>query len=121
VENAVDRERRREISIAEVGVGREGSEQGVERLASAGHREREVVVHEQACSGRPVTGCLIVADAVEDIALLFVPGGRGTVKRRDRRRRDAPQLEAQQIGEQVVVGRSPKHIGRRRLTPAPSS
>ena len=86
-----------------MGVGREHAEQRVERLAPAGHRQREVVVHEQASSRCPVTGRLIVADGFDDVALLFVPGGRGAVQRRDRRRRDAPQFEAQEIGEQVVV------------------
>ena len=103
MENVVDRKRSREISVAQMGIGREHAKQRVERLAPAGHRQREVVVHEQARSRCPVTGRLIVADGFDDVALLFVPGGRGAVQRRDRRRRDAPQFEAQQIGEQVVV------------------
>ena len=79
-------------------------QQRVERLAAAVHRQREVVVHEQARGRCPLTGCLMVADGFDDVAArCFVPGGRGAVQRRDRRRRDAPQLEAQQIGEQVVV------------------
>ena len=103
VENVVDRKRSREISVAQMGIGREHPKQRVERLAAAVHRQREVVVHEQARSRCPLTGCLIVADGFDDVAPLFVPGGRGAVQRRDRRRRDAPQFEAQQIGEQVVV------------------
>ena len=103
VQDAVDRERRREIGVPWMGVGREGSEQRVERLAPAGHRQREVVVDEQAPSRRPVTGGLVMADGFHHIALGFVPGGRGAVQRRNRRGRDASQLEAQQVGEQVVV------------------
>ena len=103
VEDAVDRKRSREVSVAQTGIGREHPEQRVERLAPAGHRQREVVVHQQAPGRHPVTGRLIVADGFDDVALLFVPGGRGAVQRRDRRRRDAPQFEAQQIREQVVV------------------
>ena len=103
VEDVVDRKRSREISVAQMGIGREHAKQRVERLAPAGHRQREVVVHEQAPGRCPVTGRLIVADGFDDVALLFVPGGRGAVQRGDRRRRDAPQFEAQQIGEQVVV------------------
>ncbi len=86
-----------------MGIGRKHPKQGVERLAAPVHRQREVVVHEQARSRCPLTGCLIVADRLDDATPLFVPGGRGVVQRRDRRRRDAPQFEAQQIGEQVVV------------------
>ena len=100
---AVDRKRRREISVAQMGIGREHPKQRVECLAPAGHRQREVVVHEQAPSRRPVTGCLMVAHGLDHVAVLFVPGGRGAVQRRDGRRRRAPQLQAQQIGEQVVV------------------
>ena len=103
MEDAVDRKRSREVSVAQVGIGREHPEQRVERVAPAGHRQRVVVVHQQAPSGHPFTGRLIVADGLHDVALLFVPGGRGAVQRRDRRRRDAPQFEAQQIREQVVV------------------
>ena len=88
-----------------MGIGRERPKQRVERLAAPVHRQREVVVHEQARSRCPLTGCLIVADGFDDVAPLFVPGGRGAVQRRDRRRRDAPQFEAQQIGEQVVVAK----------------
>jgi len=47
--------------------------------------------------------CLVVADGFGDVAVLPVPGGCGAVQRRDRRRRDAPKFQAQQIGEQVVV------------------
>ena len=79
VEDVVDRERCREISIAQMGVGRELAKERVERLAPAGHRQREVVVQEQASSGCPVTGRLIVADGFEDVAFLFVPGGCSAV------------------------------------------
>ena len=103
VENAVDRKRSREVSVAQVGIGREHREQRVERVAPAGHRQRVVVVQQQAPGGPPLTGRLIVADGLDDVALLFVPGGRGVVQRRDRRRCDAPQFEAQEIREQVVV------------------
>ena len=68
VEDAVDRERGREISVAQMGIGREHPEQRVERLAAPVHRQREVVVHEQARGRRPVTGCLIVADGFDDVA-----------------------------------------------------
>ena len=105
VENVVDRQRSREISVAQRGTGRERPEQRMERLAPAVHRQRQVVVHEQARSRCPVTGCLVVADGFDDVALLFMPGGRGAVQRRDRLGRDAPQFEAQQIGEQVVVAK----------------
>jgi hypothetical protein len=91
VEDAVDRKRSREVPVAQRGVGREQAEQRVERLAPAVHRQCEVVVHEQVRSRCPVTGCLVVADGFDDVALVFVPGGRGAVQRRDRRRRDAPQ------------------------------
>ena len=87
----------------QMGIGREPPEQRVERVAPAGHRQREVVVHEQARGRRPVPGCLVVPDGLGHVAVLLVPRGRGAVQRRDRRRRRAPQLQAQQIGEQVVV------------------
>ena len=103
VENVVDRKRSREISITQIGIGREHPKKRVERLAPPGHRQREVVVHEQARSRVPVTCRLMVAHGLDDVAFLFMPGGRGAVQQRDRCRRGAPQLEAQQIGEQVVV------------------
>ena len=103
VEDVVDRKRSREISIAQMSVARELAKERVERLAPASHRQREVVVQEQASSRGPVTGRLVVADRFDDVAFLFVPGGCGAVQRRDRRRHDAPQFEAQEIGEQVVV------------------
>ena len=81
------------------------AEQRVERLAPAGHRQREVVVHEQAPGRRPITGCLIVADGLGHVSVHLVPGGRRAVQRRDGRRRHAPQLQAQQIGEQAVVAK----------------
>ena len=103
MEDAVDGERSREVSVGQAGIGREHPEQRVERLAPAGHRQRVEVVHQQAPGGRPVTGRLIVADGLDCVAVLFVPDGRGAVQRRDRRRRDAPQFEAQEIREQLVV------------------
>jgi hypothetical protein len=105
VQDVVDRERRREIAVAYMGVGREGSEERVERLAAAGHRQSEVVVNDQAPGRHPVTGGLVVADRFRHVTLGLVPRGRGAVKRRDRRGRDAPQLETQQVGEQVVVAK----------------
>ena len=87
-----------------MGVGREHAEQRVERHAPAGHRQREVVVHEQAPAGashRPLDS----GGWLRRRCLAFVPGGGGAVQRRDRRRRDASQLEAQQIREQVVVAK----------------
>ena len=69
VENAVDRKRSREVSVAQMGIGREHPEQRVERLAAAGHRQREVVVHQQARCRCPITGRLIVADGFDDVAL----------------------------------------------------
>ena len=111
MEDVVDRKRGREISIAQMGVGREHAKQRVERLAPAGHRQREVVVHEQARSRCPVTGRLMVADGFDDVALLFVPGGRGAVQRGDRRRRDAPQFEAQ--ADRRTGGGSGTRYGRR--------
>jgi hypothetical protein len=95
VEKVVDRKRSREISIAHVRRGREHPKQRMERLAPAGHGQREEVVQEQAPRRCPVTGCLIVADRFNDVALMFVPGGRRAMQRRDRRRRDAPQFQAQ--------------------------
>ena len=103
MQDVVDRKRSREISIAQMGIGRELAKERVERLAPAGHRQREVVVQEQARGRCPVTGRLMVAHGFEDVALLLEPGGRGAVQRGDRRRRRASQFEAQQIGEQVVV------------------
>ena len=86
-----------------MGIGREQPEQRVERVAPAGHRQREVAVREQAPGRCPVTGCLIVPDGLGHVSVHLVPGGRGAVQRGDRRRRRAPQLQAQQIGEQAVV------------------
>jgi hypothetical protein len=40
-----NRKRGREVPVAHMGVGREHAKQRVERLAPAGHRQREVVVH----------------------------------------------------------------------------
>ena len=73
--------------------------------APAGHRQCEVVVHEHASRRCQVTRLLIVTDGFDDVTLLFVPGGRGAVQRGDRRRRGAPQFEAQQIAEQVVIAK----------------
>ena len=101
VQDAVGRERGREI--AQMGIGRELPQQRVERLAAPVHRQREVVVHQQARGRRPRPGREMVANGFEDVLMLFVPRGRGAVQRRDLRRRDAPQLEAQEVGEQVVV------------------
>ena len=56
VEDVVDRERGREISVAQMGIGREQPEQRVERVAPAGHRQGEVAVREQAPGRRPITG-----------------------------------------------------------------
>ena len=66
VDNAVDRKRSREVSVAQVGIGREHREQRVERVAPAGHRQRVVVVQQQAPSGPPLTGRLIVADGLDE-------------------------------------------------------
>ena len=105
MEDVVHRKRGREVSIPRMGVSRELAKERLERLAPAGHRQREVVVQEQARGRCPVTGRLIVADGFDDVALLFVPGGRGAVQRGDRGRRGASQFEAQQIREQVVVAK----------------
>jgi len=75
----------------------------MERLAPAGHGQRQVVVHEQACRRRPVTCRLVMVDRLDDVAVLLVPGGRAPVERWDRQRRETAQLQAQQIREQVVV------------------
>ena len=113
VEDAVDRERGREISVAQRGIGRERPEQRVERLAPAVHRQRQVVVHEQARSRCPVTGCLMVADGFDDVALLFVPGGRGAVQRRDRRR--ARRAATRGAADRRTGGGSGTSYGRRRV------
>ena len=104
VEDAVDGERSREVSVGQAGIRREHGEQRVERFAPAGHRQRVEVVHQQAPGRCPVTGRLIVAaDGLDYVAVLFVPHGRGAVQRRKLRLRHAPQFEAQEIREQVVV------------------
>ena len=105
VEDVVDRERRREISVAQMGIGREQREQRVERVAPAGHRQGEVAVREQAPGRRPITGCLVVPDGLGHVSVHLVPRGRRAVQRRNGRRRRAPQLQAQQIGEQAVVAK----------------
>ena len=83
---------------------REGTpQQRAHRRGAPVEDEREVVVDEQPRGMRPLAGCVLVTDGFDDVAVLLVPLGRGAVQRRDLRRRDAPQLEAQEVGEQVVV------------------
>ena len=112
VEDGVDRERRREISVAQMGIGRERPEQRVQRLAAAGHRQREVVVGEQARGRRPVPGGLVVPDRLGDVSVLLVPGGRRAVQRRDRRRRR--RAAARGAAGRRTGGGSGTRSGRRR-------
>ena len=59
VENAVDRKRSREISVAQMGTRWKRPKQRVDRLAAPVNRQREVVVRKQARGRSPLTGCLI--------------------------------------------------------------
>jgi hypothetical protein len=105
VQDVVHRKRGGKVAVVEVFVRREGAEQRVERLAAAGHRQRQEVVDEQAAGVAPVSACLSVLDGCDDIAVLFMPYRRSAVQRPDRCRRDVPELEPQQIGEEVVVAK----------------
>ena len=102
VEDVVNRQRSRQISVAQRGIGRERPEQRVQGLAAAVHGERQVVVNQEARCRRPGIRCLVVADCVDDVALPFVPRSRRAVQRRDHLGRPVPQFATQQIGEQVV-------------------
>jgi hypothetical protein len=106
-------ERQGELRIGGGHIGGEGVKQRAHRGRLAVEDQLELVVGEQAGGVGPVVGGLGVADRLDDVPVLLVPASGGCVERADERRVDAPQLQAQQIGEQRVVAkpRTP-HIER---------
>ena len=84
---------------------REGGEQRAERRGAAVEDEADVAVGEQARGVRPVARRLRMADRLDRRAVLLVPAGRCLVQRRDHRRGGPPQLESQQLREEVVVAK----------------
>ena len=65
----------------------------------------ELMIGEQARSVLPVAGGLRVVDRVDSIPVTLEPAGGCVVQRGDDRRVEPPQLQPQQIGEQVVVAK----------------
>ena len=61
------------------------------------------MVGEQPGGVPPVPGGLGVPDRVDDVPVLRVPRGRGPVQPADGVRVGPAQLQAQQVGEEVVV------------------
>ncbi len=75
--------------------------------------EADPVVREHAGGQAPVPGRLGVADRLDQVPVSGVPPGSGGVQRGHVGRVAAPQLQLEQVGEQLVVAEpGPPRIGR---------
>ena len=82
---------------------RESAQQLENRLRATVKNQVEVIVGQEPHGEWPVPRRLGESDRLHDVAVLREPLSDGTVQRRDRRRGDAPKLELEQVGEEVVV------------------
>ena len=85
------------------GLGRERGDQRGQRRVLPLEGQRQGAVDEQPGGVRPVPGGLGVPDGLGDLPVRRVPLGRGPVQRHDGVGLGAPQLEPQQVREEVVV------------------
>ena len=77
----------------------------MDRRRPAVEDQAQTRVGEQAGGGRPVLGRLVLPDRLHDCAVLLQPLGGGSVQRHDQRWMTPPELEAQEVGEQVVIAK----------------
>ena len=83
--------------------GRERGQELVRGGAQPLEPEAEPVVREQAAGQVPVRCGNRVPDSLQREAVRRVPAGRGGVQRGQFGRRAAPQLQLQEVGEQLVI------------------
>jgi hypothetical protein len=111
VVEAGDGDGQRQLRVALGRVGREGVEQRADRRRAAAEHQVDVVVGQQPGSMRPVARSLGVADRLDHVPALAEPVSppRGAAGRSAPAW--TPQLELEQVGEQVVVAEPrPGHI-----------
>ena len=98
-------EGQRELRIPGRRIGWKQIEQPANPGPATVEDEANAVVGEQARSPRPISRGLGMADGLHDIPVLFVPGGGFAVQGLDAGGIGASQLEAQEVGEKVVVAK----------------
>ena len=82
---------------------RRGRQQAAKCRQAAVEDQAEVVAGEHARRVAPVARRLRVADRLDHVAVRLVPLGGRPVERADGRGREPPQLEPQEVGEQLVI------------------
>jgi hypothetical protein len=94
---------RGQLGIRRDHAGRKPSQELVRGSAQPVEPEADPVVRQQAGGQAPVLRRLGVADCLDQVPVLGVPPGGGGVQRGQFGRSAAPQLQLQQVGEQLVV------------------